>query len=221
MPTAHCVSNTQGIILAADRAFLDLVGRPEHDVVGASYRTFTHPDDFDKSSRLLTALVDRAPPLRLRKRYLRPDGSSISALLFVTCFANPDRLVTTLFWHEAGSEMPPERLWEAALRIQHVRTVRRAAFGDELTTDPVGAILVAIYLAEAEGRIVAVEQLAREAQLSAPTTARWIKALQQRDVVQRNDDADSNVQFTQSGMLDMERTLESVFHLPRSLSDLP
>lgn len=220
MPTAHCVSTTQGIILAADRGFSELVGRPEDEVIGASYRDLTHPDDLEKSSRMLASLVDRAPPLRLRKRYLRPDGTSISAFIFVTCFADPDRLVSTLFWHEAGSEMPPARLWEAALRIQHVRSVRRTAFGDDLTTDPVGSILVAIYLAEAEGRIIGVEQLAREAELSAPTTGRWIKALQQRDVVQRSDDAESNVQFTQSGMLDMERTLESVFHLPRSLSDL-
>lgn len=221
MPTAHCVSTTQGIILAADRGFLELIRRPEHEVIGASYRDLTHPDDLDKSGRMLASLVDRAPPLRLHKRYLRPDGSWISALLFVTCFTSPDRLVSTLFWHEAGSEMPPARFWEAALRIQHVHSVRRAAFGDELTTDPVGSLLVAIYLAEAEGRIIGVEQLAREAKLSASTTRRWVKALQQGDVVQGNDDGDLNVQFTRSGMLNMERTLESVFQVPRSLSDLP
>ena len=221
MPTAHCVSTTQGVIIAADRGFLDLVRRSEREVIGASYRDLTHPDDLEKSSKLLTSLIDCAPPLRLRKRYLRPDGSWVSALLYVTCFTDPDRLVSTLFWHEAGTQMQPARLREAALRIQHVHSVRRAAFGDELTTDPVGSILIAIYLSEAEGRVVGIEQLAREAQLPTSTAERWIKALQQRDIVQRADDGDWNVQFTQRGMVNMERTLESVFHLPRSLSDLP
>lgn len=219
MPTAHCVSTRDGTILAADRGFFDLVRRPESEVIGASYRDLTHPDDLAKSTRMLASLVDRAPPLRLQKRYLRPDGSSVSAILYVTCFENPLRLVSTLFWHEADSAMPPERLWEAALRIQHVQSVRREAFGEELVTDPVGALLVAIYLAEAEGRIVDADLLAREAGLPLTVTLRWIKALQQRAIVQSTADPLRDVHFTRDGIVNMERTLEAVFHLPRSLSD--
>jgi len=221
MPTAHCVSSTDGIILAADRGFLDLVRRPENEVIGASYRKLTHPGDLGISEQLLASLVDRAPPLRLQKRYLRPDGTSVSTLLFVTCFADPDRLVSTLFWHEEGSEVRPERLWEAALRIQHVRSVRRAAFGDELTTDPVGALLIAVYLAEAEGRLVGVQQLASDADMAVSTTARWIRVLQERGIIHSDDEDHLSVQFTHTGLLNMERTLESVFHLPRTLSNLP
>lgn len=100
MPTAHCVSNTQGVILAVDQGFLDLVGRPEADVIGTSYRDLTHPEDLGISMKMLSSLVDRAAPMRLRKRYVRPDGSFVSALLLVTHFADPARLVSTLLWRE-------------------------------------------------------------------------------------------------------------------------
>ncbi len=218
MPTAHCVSTTEGVILAVDRGFLDLVQLSEAQLIGTSYRDITHPDDLRKSKRMLDSLVDRAPPLRLQKRYLRPDGSFVSALLFVTYFADTERLVSTLFWHEDGAEMVPERLWEAALRIQHVNRVRRQAFGDEIGTDHVGAILVAIYLAEAEGRILSLDQLGADVGMATSTADRWLKALRQYGIVQF-DEGRRSILFTHSGLLDMERTLESVFHLPRSLSD--
>ena len=220
MPTAHCVSTHDGVILAADRGFLDLVRRTENEVIGASYRDLTHPDDLQKSAMMLKTLVDQAPPLRLRKRYVRPDGSSVAALLYVTCFTNPPRLVSTLFWHEAGRELRPERLWEAALRIQHVHSVRRAAFGPDLASDPVGMLLIHVYLAEAEGRVVGVDQLSRQADIPVSVTVRWIKALRQEGILQTGDDGTSDVQFTHDGAANMELTLESVFHLPRSLSDL-
>lgn len=220
MPAAHCIGTTDGVILAADESFLELVARPEHQIIGVSYRALTHPDDFDKSARMLNRLEDRSHPVRLRKRYLRPNGSAIPALLFVTSFPNPDRLVTTLFWHEADNAPRPHRMWEAALRIRHVHSVRRAVFGGNLSTDPVGSLLIAIYLAEAEGRIVGVDQLARDAGLTPSTALRWLKLLQERGIIQRDGSVEHDVQLTHAGVLDVERTLEAVTHPPASTPDM-
>ena len=217
MPTAHCLSTFKGVILAADRGFLDLVRRPENQVIGVSYRDLTHPDDLEKSATMLSLLVDRATPFRLQKRYIRPDGSAIAASLFVTYFDNPGRLVSTLFWHDVGSELRPERLWEAALRLQHVNSIRREAFGDRLITDPVGTLLVAIYLAEAEGRVVNVRALSSEIRIPPSVTKRWIMALQQEGVIRDDGDIEVDVQFTQSGIISMEQMLASVFQAPTSL----
>lgn len=220
MPTAHCVSTTNGVILAVDRGFLDLVQRPEDQVIGASYRDLTHPDDLEKSAIMLSMLVDRAPPFRLQKRYMRPDGRAVAASLFVTYFNNPGRLVGTLFWHDPGNEFRPERLWEAALRIQHIANIRREAFGDRLITDPVGTLLVAIYLAEAEGRVVGVETLASETRMAPSTTRRWITALQQEGIIWDDSNVAADVQFTQSGLTRMEGMLASVFQAPTLLPDM-
>lgn len=219
MPIAHCVSTPDGIILTVDRGFLDLVRRPEGEVIGASYRTITHPVDLDKSSRMLAALVDRAPPVRLRKRYLRPDGSAMAAELFVTRFTGPDRLVSTLLWNEVEILPSPARLWEAALWVRHVHAVREVEFGRDLTTDPVGSLLIAIYLAEAEGRMIGIKQLAADTGMGSVLVGRWIDVLRQHRIVQSEHGAAANLQLTQEGMLKMERMLASVLRLPASLPD--
>jgi PAS domain S-box-containing protein len=217
VPTAHCVSTINGIILAVDQGFLDLVGRAEVDVIGRTYREITDPRDLGKSASMLASLVDRAPPVRLRKRYLRPDGTSVAANLLVTRFDDPDRLVSTLFWSDRDRDLPPVRLWEAALQVRHVHSVRQAEFGSELSTDPVGTMLVGIYLAEAEGRIITLEKLADEAGIAPSTALRWLRFLQQQNLVNRGNDATRGIQFTHIGIQKMERTLASVYQTPESV----
>jgi hypothetical protein len=214
VPTAHCVSTINGVILAVDQGFLDLVERSEPDVIGRSYRDITDPRDLGKSADMLASLVDRAPPVRLRKRYLRPDGTLVAANLLVTRFDDPDRLISTLFWSDGTRDLPPVRLWQAALQVRHVHSVRQAQFGSELSTDPVGSMLVSIYLAEAEGRIITLEEIAHEAGIAPSTTLRWLRVLQQKNLVDREYDATRGVQFTHTGIQKTEKTLVSVCQVP-------
>jgi PAS domain-containing protein len=83
MPAAHCVSTVEGIILQADQGFFDLLQREEYEVIGISYRQITDPRDLRRSAEMLALLEDGAAPVRLQKRYLRPDGSSIAANLLI------------------------------------------------------------------------------------------------------------------------------------------
>lgn len=220
MPTAHCVSTTDGIILAVDRGFVDLMRRPETALVGSSYRDITHPTDLARSARMLDGLVDRAAPLRFDKRYLRPNGSSVAAHLLVSRFTAPDRLVSTLFWQEAAGTVSPARLWQAALRIRHVLDVRRAQFGAELASDPVGTLLVSIYLAEAEGRAIDLAAAAEEADLTPATALRWVRALRQQGVVQAGGDESLDIRLSQAGIIKMERTLAAVYDPPEAMPPL-
>lgn len=214
MPSAHCVSTLEGVILKADRGFLDLVQRIESEVVGLSYKAITDPRDLRRSASMLTMLEDGAAPVRLQKRYIRPDGSSVAANLLITRFSNPDRLVSTLFWRESGRALPPARLWEAALRIRHVHGARIKLFGDDLSTDPVGSLLVGIYLAEAEGRNLELAELAAYADVAYSTAARWVKVLQERGIVQSGTDPALSIQFTQVGLDNMEAMLATVYEVP-------
>lgn len=214
MPSAHCVSTLEGVILKADRGFLDLVQRTESAVVGLSYKAITDPRDLGRSARLLDMLEDGAAPVRLQKRYIRPDGSSVAANLLITRFSNPDRLVTTLFWRDSGRALPPARLWEAALRIRHVHASRVGFFGNDLSTDPVGSLLVGIYLAEAEGRNLELTEIASYADVAYSTAARWVKVLQERGIVQTDTDPALSIQFTQAGLEKMEAMLATVYEFP-------
>jgi PAS domain-containing protein len=195
MPSAHCVSTIEGVILAGDKGFCELLQREEAVFVGQSYKLFTDPRDLDRSSRMLSVLEESAAPVRLQKRYIRPDGSSVAANLFVTRFSNPDRLVSTLFWRDQGRQLPPARLWEAALRIRHVHAARVNLFGNELSTDPVGSLLVGIYLAEAEGRNLGVAEIADYAGLAPTTSLRWIRLLQERGFVEAGENQIDGIQL--------------------------
>lgn len=214
LPTAHCVSTVDGVILEVDAGFLDLVRRPEVDVVGASYTSITYRDDLNRSAKMLASLAERTPPKRLQKRYVRPDGEVIIANIYVTKFSNPERLISTLFWNDRGRRLPPARLWEAALRMRRMHESRVNAFGQDLSTDPVGTLLTSLYLAEAEGRIIGLPQIATEARLLQGITRRWLGILNQRGVVGSLDNIDTDVQLTQAGIASMEGILASAFDLP-------
>ncbi len=214
MPSAHCVSTVEGVILAGDKGFRELLQREETDFVGQSYKLFTDPRDLDRSSRMLSVLEESAAPVRLQKRYIRPDGSSVAANLFVTRFSNPDRLVSTLFWRDQGRQLPPARLWEAALRIRHVHAARVNLFGNEISTDPVGSLLVGIYLAEAEGRNLGVAEIADYAGLAPTTSLRWIRLLQERGFVEAGENQIDGIQLSQEGLLRTEAMLAAVYDVP-------
>lgn len=214
MPAAHCVSSLDGIILQVDQGFLDLMQRPEDDVIGMSYRQITDSRDLQRSADMLAMLEEGAAPVRLQKRYLRPDGTSIAANLLVTRFSNPDRLISTLFWHDNGRDLPPVRLWEAALRIRHVHDARVRLFGADLSTDPIGSLLIGIYLAEAEGRNIGLGEIAAYAGIATSTATRWVAVLRERGIIDGQADATIDLQLTRSGLDRVEAMLATVYEAP-------
>lgn len=216
MPTAHCVSTTDGFILEADAGFLELLRRDENEVIGMSYKDITYPDDLGRSEAMLASLIKRAAPVRLQKRYARPDGTTVTANVYVTRFDNPDRLVSTLFWNEEGRELPPARLWEMALRARRLRQVRQQEFGSDVAMSPLGDILNCVYLAEAEGRVVEILDISIETGLSLQIVKRWIRYLISQGVMETCSSIDENVQFTQLGLQKMERVLASGYEIPAS-----
>ena len=213
MPAGHCVSSVKGVILHADQGFLDLLQRRADQVIGVSYRQITDARDLDRSADMLAVLKDGAAPVRLQKRYLRPDGSSVAANLLVTRFTNPDRLISTLFWQENGRPLPPARLWEAALRMRQIHATRAMLFGADLSTDPIGSLLIGIYLAEAEGRNFGLADAAAHANIPTSVTERWIKVLQQRGVLEHQDTA-MDIRLTHLGLNKVEAMLATVYVLP-------
>ena len=216
MPAGHCVSSVEGVILHADQGFLDLLQRRADEVIGVSYRQVTDARDLDRSADMLAVLEDGAAPVRLQKRYLRPDGSSVAANLLVTRFANPDRLISTLFWQENGRPLPPARLWEAALRMRQVHATRAMLFGADLSTDPIGSLLISIYLAEAEGRNIGLADAAAHANIPTSVTERWIRVMQQRGVIEYQKTT-IDIRLTSAGMNNIESMLSSFYEHPNAV----
>lgn len=214
MPAAHCVSSLDGIILKADQGFLDLLARRECDVIGASYRDITDPKDLQRSADMLAVLEEGAAPIRLQKRYVRPDGSFVAANLLVTRFADPDRLISTLFWHDDGRDLPPAILWAAALRLRRVHDARVRLFGSDLSTDPIVSILIGVYLAEAEGRSIGIDGIVPYAGITRTAAGRWVKVFQERGLLDSDHDAAIDLQLTRSGLERVEAMLATMCDVP-------
>jgi len=67
-----------GRYFTANPAMCEMLGRDFQTVTSLSFRDMTHPDDVARDSARFEDLVhDRIPNFRVRKRYLRPDGSLV------------------------------------------------------------------------------------------------------------------------------------------------
>jgi PAS domain S-box-containing protein len=205
MPVAHCVSSIAGTILVADANFCRLLQRSHDELIGASYRSITVSEDIPKSAQMLQHLVDKAAPTRLHKRYWRPDGSVVEVDLLVSKFADAGHLVSTLSWIDEECPLQsPLRMWKAALHIRHLYSLRIEELGRELFGDFAGLILLHLYLAEAEGRIASVPDIAAATGLSDGSLRRWIAALGQKGLVRPGTGI---VQLSDEGWKKLERLI--------------
>lgn len=83
-PLGIGVADSEGRFTSVNRAFCDMLGHPEEELIGRSYRDFTLPQDIERSDGNFEALLQkRICKYRLSKRYVRKDGEIITALLSV------------------------------------------------------------------------------------------------------------------------------------------
>lgn len=119
-----------------------------------------------------------------------------------------------LFWHDNGRDLPPVRLREAALRIRHVHDARIRLFGANLSTDSIGSIPIGIYLAEAEGRNIELDEIAAYAGIATSTATRWVAVLSEHGIIDGQADAAIDCQLTRLGLDRVEAMLTTVYEAP-------
>ena len=210
----HSVADASGHILAMDDKACDLMGRKSSEVVGLSYVDITHPSDQIGNIARIDTLLPTDAPISIRKRYLRPNGSSVELDVHVSRLEtgkDTGRLVGTLM-------LPPPRrlsinplnLWQTASKCRQFGEIRRAAIGDDLNGDHAWTIMIHAYLAEAEGRTVEIGAIAHSMRLSASQARRWIKALQANDLMELGSVDQQEVQLSARGLSALESVLGSV-----------
>lgn len=89
-PVGVVVGDTGGRFVAANRAYGDMLGYAPEELVGRSFREFTHPDDVAADEQALRELVagERTSLVR-NKRNLRRDGSTVWVQLSVAATERP------------------------------------------------------------------------------------------------------------------------------------
>ena len=86
-----CLVSPEGQFLEVNPALCQLLGRSSEALCQATWQELTHPDDLASDLELVEAVKASARQgYRLRKRFLRPDGSVIWGDLNVGCVRHSD-----------------------------------------------------------------------------------------------------------------------------------
>ena len=81
-----CLVAPDGRILKANRALCEMLGRDEASLKACSWEVFTHTQDFEMDLGLVREVLEgQRDSFRLRKRYVRPDGTVLWGDLSVSC----------------------------------------------------------------------------------------------------------------------------------------
>lgn len=206
MLIGHSVADRYGTLLAVDPGVCEITQREERELIGVRFETLTHPDDCTRNVIAVASLKIGDGPISIRKRYLRPDGSSVWSQVQVSRLqlSGGACLVGTI---QLISPERPESLWRAARLIDALGQGLRHELGDDLFADYGWLILLQIYLAEAEGRIVDVTSISETAAISSSSVIRWIEALEKMALVERAMRHRELLQLTSRGMQKVEALL--------------
>ena len=84
-PIGMAVSAVDGTFVEVNRSFAACLGREPHELVGLTFQSISHPDDVERSQRLLQeAIADGSSAFRMEERYCSADGSVVWVDLSVT-----------------------------------------------------------------------------------------------------------------------------------------
>lgn len=211
MLIGHSLADEDGLLLAVDFQVCEIMQREERELVGMSFQALTHRDDRERNVAALSRLGLRDGPLIIRKRYVRPDGSSVWSNVQVSRLHTGDggRLVGTIeLVNPASMKRGPESLWRSAKRVDALIRRRRQELGSDIFSDYAWVILLQIYLAEAEGCVLTISDVAERCDVRPALVERWVRVLEERKLVERFQRQDYALQLTVPGIRKIERLLD-------------
>jgi PAS domain S-box-containing protein len=96
VPAGIVQTSRQGIYLFVNSAFCKLVGRSRDELLGRAFSEVTHPDDVVADRRRFAEAMERRQDYTHRKRYVRPDGSTVWAENTVNHVGDPEQGVIAI-----------------------------------------------------------------------------------------------------------------------------
>lgn len=95
--TGMTLQSVEGVYLEVNRAFCEITGHERGEIIGANYRSITHPDDLARNVyEMQELLAGEIPSFVLEKRYVRKDGRSVWVRNSVSLLVDsqPPRIIT-------------------------------------------------------------------------------------------------------------------------------
>jgi PAS domain S-box-containing protein len=137
-----------GVILQANRAFHELLGYPDGELIGKTIFEITHPEDLPENRRLWQQVIDgESNDFQLEKRYLRRDGTVVWGRLTVSPVRDPQGralymvgLVEDITSQKQAEELVRRQSTQIAESTATARAMLDAALDAIITIDQRGAI---------------------------------------------------------------------------------
>lgn len=191
-PSGMVVAESTGRLVAVNRAFCDIVGWREDELVGRDFREITHPEDVRSGERGLTDLItgDRTEYV-YEKRYLRRDGSLALVKL-------RGAVISDL---RTGTRLFVAHVVDIAERKRHEQALAEAEerFRSAFDNAPIGMTLVS-----PDGRFIKVNRALCELTGYAET-ALLVRSFQ---TITHPDDLDSDLAYVEDVLAGRRRTYQ-------------
>jgi PAS domain S-box-containing protein len=177
----HVLADDAGRFLSVDTGFSAIMSAPITALVGRTIMEITVPEDRPDTAARIDWLRIAETPFTIRKRYLRDDGSLAWVENHVALLRDgvgPVRIIATIT-QLSPPPLPhfPGDLLQTARLLLESRRRRDRAFLAELFSDPAWDMLLAIYVCEAEGRVLTVQALCDASHIGASVAVRWARML--------------------------------------------
>ncbi len=149
-------SSSDGLFLAANDAFCEIVGRTRDELIGSDSKLFTHPDDIGLSEEVYRRMMSgEADRVRYFKRFQHKDGRVVAAEVSISPARDPsgkaryfvssvrdvteERALTAELSHQALHDpltgLANRALFDDRLAQAHARVVRHGGLGAVLLLD--------------------------------------------------------------------------------------
>ncbi len=130
--TGMAILDLDGRFRSANPALCAMLGRTESELMGLRTAEVTHPDDRVRSSTTIRMLLaGRLSADQVRKRYLRPDGSTVSVVRTTTVMRDPAGRAAALFSQMV--DVTEADTAQETLRLSEMRFRALVAHASELT----------------------------------------------------------------------------------------
>ncbi len=184
----HVLLDSSGQLLSVDRAFCDIMHAEPAALVGRKVLDVTAPADREECGIAIAHLLDTRTPFRISKRLLRENGTLVwvvNAVSLVEGGGGPELVVATIDpIVDLDEPRRPAQLLDCAQFLATCRDDRAAVLDTGLLTDTAWDIILAAYVAEAEGRAITINTLAAQLDLQPARALRWINILLAKRIVE-------------------------------------